>query len=1249
MRRGLFLFAIIAAPVFAQTSVEEDKGFLTNFLEENLSGAGRSVVINGFAGALSSQATIEELTVADDLGVWLRLEDVTLDWTRSALLSGRVDVSELSAARIAIERIPLTESEVPSPEAKPFALPELPVSIEIDALRADRIELGPSLLGEEIAVSFDGSLALIEGAGQSKFEAHRLDQGETGVFRITADYANDTTFLNLSVFLEEGASGISARFFDLPGQPSVEVDFSGSGPLAEFTSNLILSTDSTERLSGQFKTSLDGDDQRISLDMKGDVSSLFLTEYRDFFGPNVALQADLLRRADGQTLVEALDLSTKALDLSGEASFGPAGWPEFINLTGTLNAGPGELIRLPVAGTPTTVSGGDITVFYDANTGSAWRAEAHLNALSQPDLQIGEITLDGGGVIESGEGQLVGRYTAALDYNARNVVFSDDNVQDAFGSEMHGELALRHSEDEPTLIDKFTLSGAGLRFEAFGQFDHVEAGYALDSSVELIAEDIERFAGLIGRPLSGAANVKITSLYYPFSGAFDATVSGQTNDLKIGVAQIDPVLTGPANLRLDATRDETGVMIRELAIASNTLELLANMQLSSDRVGGAINLNLADISSVEPSLSGSLQASAHGNFDGQGVGQAVAVLRNGADLAEIDIVTTDDDVDTYETQLRIVAQDLSRYATLVGQNLSGALEATIAGDVARDLESFDVVAEIGTENLKTGIEAIDPLFAGSGVVETRVALRDDGKIVVPKLLLNTPALQLDAELNASDRGNGTARFEAVLSDIGIFASDFSGPARTQGTAERGLDGVWSLSIDGSGPGGSSTRVTGTASESGVLDIEAVGSIPLGMFNGALEPRRLSGIAQYDLRISGAPEISSLRGSITSRGAQLSAPTLGQSLNGISIDVDFVDSRAQLDLAGTVDAGGTVNVRGSVGLNAPYSATIATDLNKVVLRDPTLYDSSISGNIAVTGPISNGATISGVLRLGETNLRVPSSDFGTLGALPEVAHIGAPNSVRRTLSRAGLELTGRTSEATQSADRAVYPIDLLIEAPDRIFIRGRGLDAELGGSLIIGGTTALPVPQGQFNLIRGRLSVLQQRFDLTEGFAAIQGDFSPFVRLLATTKARTGTLINVSVEGPVTEPEVTFTSSPQLPQDEILAQLIFGRDLSQITPFQAVQLASAASTLAGRGGGGIVDSFRSGIGLDDFDVTTDESGNAAVRAGKYISDNIYTDVTVSSEGETEINLNLDISSDITAKGGFTSEGETSLGIFFERDY
>ena len=137
IRFALIAFALLfSLPATAQE--EEDKGFLTTKIQDLLSGAGRDVNIIGFEGALSSVASFRQMTISDAEGVWLTMENVVLDWNRSALLRGRLEVEELSAQRIDIARLPAGEEDkLPDAEAKPFTfpkLPDLPVSIDIKTL-----------------------------------------------------------------------------------------------------------------------------------------------------------------------------------------------------------------------------------------------------------------------------------------------------------------------------------------------------------------------------------------------------------------------------------------------------------------------------------------------------------------------------------------------------------------------------------------------------------------------------------------------------------------------------------------------------------------------------------------------------------------------------------------------------------------------------------------------------------------------------------------------------------------------------------------------------------------------------------------------------------------------------------------------------------------------------------------------------------------------------------------------------------
>ena len=69
---GLLCLCAIGGLATAQTNTlvedhatKDDRGFLTGLLEDSLGGEGRTVRIVGFNGALSSNATIDQITISD--------------------------------------------------------------------------------------------------------------------------------------------------------------------------------------------------------------------------------------------------------------------------------------------------------------------------------------------------------------------------------------------------------------------------------------------------------------------------------------------------------------------------------------------------------------------------------------------------------------------------------------------------------------------------------------------------------------------------------------------------------------------------------------------------------------------------------------------------------------------------------------------------------------------------------------------------------------------------------------------------------------------------------------------------------------------------------------------------------------------------------------------------------------------------------------------------------------------------------
>ena len=78
-------------------------------------------------------------------------------------------------------------------------------------------------------------------------------------------------------------------------------------------------------------------------------------------------------------------------------------------------------------------------------------------------------------------------------------------------------------------------------------------------------------------------------------------------------------------------------------------------------------------------------------------------------------------------------------------------------------------------------------------------------------------------------------------------------------------------------------------------------------------------------------------------------------------------------------------------------------------------------------------------------------------------------------------------------------------------------------------------------------------------------------------------------------------------------------------------------------------LRKSFGFDDLDISTAEDGTASLSAGKYISENVYTEFEVDQTGKSQINLNLDLGKGVTVKGKVGSDGQSGIGIFLEGDY
>ncbi|MEW5424319.1 translocation/assembly module TamB [Amorphus sp. 3PC139-8] len=457
------------------------------------------------------------------------------------------------------------------------------------------------------------------------------------------------------------------------------------------------------------------------------------------------------------------------------------------------------------------------------------------------------------------------------------------------------------------------------------------------------------------------------------------------------------------------------------------------------------------------------------------------------------------------------------------------------------------------------------------------------------------------------------------------------------------------STDVGGPQGLSLSASGRLPLSGSgLDLQARGSVPLSLANRQLADRgtQVSGVLTFDAAVGGSFTQPVINGRFGTSGAQVIDPDTKVRLNDIVIDGTIDGDRITLrTVRAAVAGGGSLNAGGTISIDprAGFPADLRLTLDQARYVDDELVIATVDGTLQMSGRLTRDPLVSGDLRIEKAEIMIPDSFGGTAPAI-DVVQIDPPQAVVTTLKRA--KLIGGTP--VPASRPSIVQLDISISAPNQIFVRGRGLDAELGGRVRVTGPVTNVQPVGGFELIRGRIAIVGQRIVFDEGRVTLIGDLDPFINFSASTQGN-GITVTISVRGRVSDPQITFSSQPELPQDEVLAQLIFKRSMSELSATQIAQLAAAAAELAGGGNSSLLQNLRRATGLDELDVITDSEGNAALQAGRYISDNIYLGVQAGAEGNTEATINLDITRDLKAKGAVASDGNSSLGLFFERDY
>lgn len=408
-------------------------------------------------------------------------------------------------------------------------------------------------------------------------------------------------------------------------------------------------------------------------------------------------------------------------------------------------------------------------------------------------------------------------------------------------------------------------------------------------------------------------------------------------------------------------------------------------------------------------------------------------------------------------------------------------------------------------------------------------------------------------------------------------------------------------------------------------------------------QQLTGPVAIGADISGPLQHPQLQGVIYARDLDYQNAKYGTHITHLAAEGRFVGTRLQLvSLSGATSGGGRVTANGYADLSSAngWPIDLKLKLDKAQLAQSDTLGAKLSGGLEITNSRPKGGLVSGDLTLDTARYQVSQRGTTEAAELKGVHWKGQPLAPIKTAAAAG--------------PPSYWRLNIKIHAPNQILVNGMGLDSEWRADLAVLGDTNHPRIVGDVRSVRGTFSFGGRKLTLGDSDIHFDGSNPPNPVLDITASATVNTVTaGVDVTGTANHPRIAFSSTPALPEDEVLSQLLFGGSSAQLSPIQALQLAASLNSLRGGGGGiGVLGKLSHAGGLENlrFEGANAQTGQgASVGAGKYLTSNVYVDVLTDARGYTATQIEVALTPALSLLSQISTFGATSGSIRYTHRY
>lgn len=344
-----------------------------------------------------------------------------------------------------------------------------------------------------------------------------------------------------------------------------------------------------------------------------------------------------------------------------------------------------------------------------------------------------------------------------------------------------------------------------------------------------------------------------------------------------------------------------------------------------------------------------------------------------------------------------------------------------------------------------------------------------------------------------------------------------------------------------------------------------------------------------------------------------------------------------DLYGVDGKGGSVTAQGTLLLNRlkKFPFSLSGKLNQFEAVTFDTVTGNFSGNITISGD-TTGATARGELSVDEAVFTIPDHLPTALPELP-IAFLNPPESLTRKK-----ELSMHTSPLI---------LDLDLDVPGKAFVEGRGLSAELKGKVHLTGNFIDITANGNLQLVHGEYIFSGKVFDLTQGEVLFNDKPTPSSYISLSGNCDLPDVnVTVMLRGPVTSPSLSFQSSPQMPTSSLLSQILFNKDISEISAAQALQVAQTVISLSGNSAPDVLGKIRKTLGIDRLTIITSENdpGKISLQIGKYLMRGVLLTLSQGAESRN-VSVEVDLKKGIRFQAEMNEDQQGKFSLKWHHHY